>query len=116
MEHPVPGMLRTETGTFIVMARYFFDFRDGETFLEDQMGLDFPSLEAVSVEAAAGLMEHACDVVPGSDRREMAVEVRTDAGHVLTTKMVFEVKFLKPETQEAATGLKASGAKITTRH
>jgi hypothetical protein len=76
------------------MTRYFFDFRDGDSFVKDELGLKYPSLEAVKKEAAAGLADYAKDVVPGSDRREMAVEVRTEAGPVLTTKMVFEVQVL----------------------
>jgi hypothetical protein len=77
------------------MTRYFFDFRDGDSFLKDEVGLEYPHLDAVKKEAAAGLAEYAKDVVPGTDRREMAVEVRTDAGPVLMTKMVFEVELLK---------------------
>jgi hypothetical protein len=76
------------------MTRYFFDFRDGDSFLKDELGLEYPSLEAVKKEAAAGLADYAKDVVPGGDRREMSVEVRTEVGPVLTTKMVFEVQVL----------------------
>jgi hypothetical protein len=78
------------------MTRYFFDFRDGDSFLKDEIGLEFSGLEAVKTEASAGLPEYAKDVVPGSDRREMAVEVRTEAGPVLMTKMVFAVESLEP--------------------
>ena len=71
---------------------YFFDFRDGDTFIEDEIGVECVDLAAAKFEAAAGLAGYARDVIPGSERREMAIEVRTDKGPVLNTRMVFEIK------------------------
>jgi hypothetical protein len=39
----------------LVCGLYFFDSRDNETFIEDDVGLDYPDLDAVKVEAAARL-------------------------------------------------------------
>jgi len=74
--------------------RYFFDFRDGDTFIEDKIGVECVDLAAAKVEASAGLAGYAKDVIAGSERREMAVEVRTNKGSMLTTKMVFDIEHL----------------------
>jgi hypothetical protein len=51
------------------MALYYFDMRDGDEFIDDDVGLDYPDLEAVKVEAARALADLARDVIPGSVRR-----------------------------------------------
>lgn len=73
---------------------YFFDSRDNETFLEDDVGVEFPDLDAVKVEAARALAELAVDVLPGSLRRELAIEVRDERGPVLKALMRFEAIIL----------------------
>jgi hypothetical protein len=45
------------------MARYFFDTRDNDIFLEDDEGVDLPDLEAVKFQASASLGELARDVL-----------------------------------------------------
>lgn len=77
------------------MALYFFDTRDNDDFIDDDVGLDFPDLEVVKVEAAKGLSELARDVVPGSLKRELAVEVRDELGPVLRARMIFEAVILR---------------------
>jgi hypothetical protein len=69
---------------------YFFDSRDNDRFIEDDVGLDYPNLEAVKVEAAPALAEFARDVIPGSLRRKLAIEVRDEQGPVLAAMMTFE--------------------------
>jgi hypothetical protein len=78
------------------MSLYFFDTRDNDDFIEDDIGLEFPDLEAVKVEAAKALAELAFEVVPGSLRRELAVEVRDGLGPVLIARMIFEAVILRP--------------------
>lgn len=78
------------------MPLFFFDTRDNDDFIEDDMGLDFPDLEAVKVEAARALAELARDVIPGSLKRELAVEVRDALGPVLRALMTFEAVILRP--------------------
>lgn len=78
------------------MPLYFFDTRDGDTFIEDEIGLEYENLEAVKVEAARSLAELAREVVPGSMRRELTVEVRDEAGPVLLVRMIFEALILQP--------------------
>jgi hypothetical protein len=77
------------------MQLYFFDTRDNDQFVEDDVGLEYPDLEAVKVEAARALAELARDVIPGSLKRELAVEVRDAQGPVLIARMTFEASVLR---------------------
>ncbi|HET9428750.1 MAG TPA: hypothetical protein VFO69_10360 [Allosphingosinicella sp.] len=77
------------------MAHYFFDTRDNDDFIEDDIGLDFPDLETVKIEAASALTELARDVLPGSVKRRLAVEVRDELGPVMRTIMTFEAVLLR---------------------
>jgi hypothetical protein len=84
------------------MPRFFFDTRDNDFFLEDQEGLDFPDLEAVKVEAAKALAELARDVIPGSLKRELAVEVRDELGPILKSRLTFEAVIVRPDWRPIA--------------
>lgn len=77
------------------MPLYFFDTRDNDIFMEDDVGLDFLDLETVKVEAAKALAELARDVLPGSLMRELAVEVQDEHGPVLKALMRFEAIILR---------------------
>jgi hypothetical protein len=78
------------------MPLFFFDTRDNDDFVEDEVGIDYPDLEAVKVAAAAALAETARDVLPGSLKRELAIEVRDKLGPVLVARMTFEAVMLRP--------------------
>ncbi|HEX8240160.1 MAG TPA: hypothetical protein VF574_10520 [Allosphingosinicella sp.] len=78
------------------MPRYFFDTRDNDDFIADDEGLEYPDLDAVKIAAAKALTELAADVVPGSVRRELTVEVRDEQGPVLMARMIFEALILRP--------------------
>jgi len=78
------------------MALYFFDTRDNDDFIEDDVGIEYPDLEAVKVAAARSLAELARDVIPGSLKRNLAVEVRDELGPVLRAIMTFEAVILRP--------------------
>ena len=69
---------------------YFFDTRDNETFIKDEVGLECANLEAVKKEAAVSLAELARDVLPGSLRRVLSVEVRNAFQPILTDVLTFE--------------------------
>jgi hypothetical protein len=74
------------------MARYYFDWRDNDDFLEDDEGMDLPDLEAAKVEACRSLIERARDVLPGADRHSLSIEVRDRLRHlVLTIALVLEI-------------------------
>jgi hypothetical protein len=87
------------------MPRYFFDSSDGDRFFEDDEGLEFADLEAVKIEAARALAEIARDVIPGTLRREMAVEVRDANGPVLAVRLIFEAVSLRSSQSGFSTGL-----------
>ncbi len=78
------------------MPLYFFDTRDNDEFITDDVGLELPDLERVKVEAARALADLARDVIPGSVRRHLSVEVRDDQGPVMIAMMMFEAVILRP--------------------
>ena len=79
------------------MALYFFDTRDNGTFIQDDEGLELRDLDAVKVQAATSLAEIALDVLPGSLRRTLGVDVRDAEGlPVMITELIFEARILIP--------------------
>jgi hypothetical protein len=73
---------------------YFFDTRDNGTFIEDDVGLEFADLDAVKTQAAMSLAELARDVLPGSIKRVLSVEVRNAVKPVLRDVLTFEATVL----------------------
>jgi Domain of unknown function (DUF6894) len=74
------------------MTRFFFDTRDGSAFVRDEIGLDLDGVEAARDEATRGLADLAKEAIPGSVRRELAVECRDEANRaVLRAGLWFEV-------------------------
>ena len=72
------------------VARYFFDTRDNDVFIQDEVGMEFGDLGAVRDQAALSLAELARDVLPGSLRRKLAVEVRDESRPVIEALLTFE--------------------------
>jgi hypothetical protein len=80
------------------MPRYFFDTRDGADFIRDEIGIELVGIEAARNEATRGLADFARDVIPGSVRRELAVECRDEGDHdVLRAALWYEVAVLARE-------------------
>jgi hypothetical protein len=75
---------------------YFFDTRDNDVFIEDDIGLELPDLEAVKAQASLSLAELARDVLPDSLQRDLAVEARDERQPVLQAKLKFEAIILVP--------------------
>jgi len=73
-----------------VRMLYFFDTRDNGTFVQDDVGIDFADLDAVKTQAALSLTELARDVLPGSIKRVLSVEVRDAIRPILRDVMTFE--------------------------
>ena len=69
---------------------YFFDTRDNGTFIEDDVGVDCADLAAVKAMAALSLTELARDVLPGSIKRVLSVEVRDAIQPILQDVLTFE--------------------------
>jgi hypothetical protein len=85
---------RFEVVRYGAMTRYFFDTRDNGTFIEDEVGLDLIDLEAAKKQAAISLAELARDVLPGSIKRVLAVEVRNPMHPILRDVLTFEATIL----------------------
>jgi hypothetical protein len=73
------------------MPRYYFDSRDGDASMRDIQGVVLEDIAAAREQAASALAELARDVLPGTVRREIIVDVRNEARQtVLKTSLVFE--------------------------
>ena len=76
------------------MPHYFFDTRNNNGFIEDDIGLELPDLEAARREATLSLAELARDVVAGRERWIAIVEVREGVTPVLEARLTFEAVVL----------------------
>ena len=77
------------------MPRFFFDSRDGDELILDDEGLELAGIEAARDEATAALRDIAKDAIPHSERRELAIEVRDEAGcQIIRASLWFEVQVL----------------------
>jgi hypothetical protein len=77
------------------MPHFYFDTRDGADFIRDEIGLELDGIEAAQDEATRGLADFAKDAIPGSLRRELAVEVRDGTERaLLRAALRFEVAVL----------------------
>jgi hypothetical protein len=73
------------------MPRYYFDLRDGGACTFDDDGVVLDGLEAARDQATQRLTEYARDVLPGMDRRVLAIEVRDEAKQpLLELRLVFD--------------------------
>ena len=70
--------------------RYFFDTRDNGSVIADEVGVELSGFEAAKELAALSLAELAKDVLPGSIKRVLAVEVRDVDQPVLRDVLTFE--------------------------
>ena len=74
------------------MPLYYFDTRDGDEFIQDEIGIELDGIEAARDESTRGLADLARDALPKSTRRELAVEVRDEADQaLLRAALRFEV-------------------------
>ncbi|WP_377830328.1 DUF6894 family protein [Bradyrhizobium lupini] len=77
------------------MPRYFFDTRDNDLLMPDEVGVEIPTLEAVKRHASAAMADFAKDVLPGAVVRTLAIEVRDDEGPVLRVLLRFEIEHIR---------------------
>ena len=82
------------------MSRFYFDVREGASFIPDEEGLEFDSLDAAEQEAATAAAEIGRDRLPTGDSREIPVEVRNEhRQRVLTVKVSMEIDRVEPPPQ-----------------
>ena len=76
------------------MPHYFFDTRDDDEFVCDDIGLELPDIQAAAKVASRSLAELALEVLPGAAARCLGVDVRDDQQReVLTTELTYKAVF-----------------------
>lgn len=74
------------------MSRYFFDFHDGVTLI-DETGVELENLDAARSEAIKSLSAIAADSASAKHINELVMVVRDEAGKtVLTASMTFKME------------------------
>ena len=82
------------------MSRFYFDVRERASFIPDEEGLEFDSLDAAEQEAATAAAEIGRDRLPQGDSREITVEVRNEhRQRVLTVKVSMDIDRVEPAPQ-----------------
>jgi hypothetical protein len=82
------------------MAKFFFDIREGQRFIVDEEGLEFPDVAAAEYEAATAAAEIGRDLLPKGDLRSVMVEVRNQHGQrVATATATLHVERVHPEPE-----------------
>jgi hypothetical protein len=77
------------------MPRFFFDSRDDDDLIVDDEGLEFDSFEAAKSQATKSLALLALDVLPGSLRRRLGIDVKNESGALIfVTELTFEARAL----------------------
>jgi hypothetical protein len=60
------------------MPRFYFDVREGSSFVADEDGLEFLDLDEAEQEAIQAVVSMGKDRLPRGDTREVTVEVRDE--------------------------------------
>lgn len=78
----------------IGLKRYYFDIREGVEIAVDEEGLALSNIQAAQEEAARSLAGITQDAVSSglNTRHQMSIEVRDDAGPVLTATVAFAIE------------------------
>ena len=77
------------------MPRYYFDMQEGDRFVPDEVGVVLPDIESARDQTTRALAEIARDTLPGTFRREIAIEVTDEArAPLLHARLTFELRKL----------------------
>jgi hypothetical protein len=80
------------------MPRFYFDVREGATFIPDEEGLEFESLDAAEYEAARTAAEIGRDRLPKGEIRDVTIELKNEhRQRVLTVTVSMEIHLVDPE-------------------
>lgn len=74
------------------MTLYYFDTRDNEHFVPDDIGVELATFAQVKLAASQAMADFAKDVLPGSVLRILSIEVRDSSGPVLRVVLRFEIE------------------------
>jgi hypothetical protein len=77
------------------MPRYYFDVQEADQFVRDDVGVVLPDIESARDQATRALTEIARDTLPGTLRREIAIEVTDETrAPLLRAGLSFELRKL----------------------
>jgi len=76
-------------------VRFFFDTFGGESWVQDDEGIECPDPEVARTTAHAALADLAKDEVPNSDQRVMIVRIRDGDGLLLETSLALQTRPLR---------------------
>ncbi len=80
------------------MPRFYFDVREGASFIPDDEGLEFASLDEAEREAATTAAEIGRDRLPKGDARDVTEELRNEhRQRVLTVMVTMDIHRVNPE-------------------
>jgi hypothetical protein len=75
------------------MSRFYFDVRDGENFVSDKEGLEFPTAKEARDDASRALGQMIKEAMPDGQHHDMAVEVRgADKRPLFKVQITFDVE------------------------
>jgi len=81
------------------MPLFYFDVREGSTFIDDEDGIEFPDLDKAEQEAIQAVVSIGKDRLPRGDTRDVTVEVRDkDGKRVLTVSVALIVERVGPSS------------------
>ena len=84
------------------MPRFYFDIRDGERFVPDEDGLEFPTVNKARDDASRTLGQMMKEAMPDGQHHDMAVEVRSDDKRPLPkVQITFDVEALAKDVPVA---------------
>ena len=70
------------------MPRFYFDVREGQLFVEDRDGLEFPDIDTAEQEAIQAAASIGKERLPRGDTRDVTVEVRNERRQRIVTVRV----------------------------
>ncbi|MDB5645886.1 hypothetical protein [Methylobacterium sp.] len=74
------------------MPLFYFDVREGSTFVQDEEGIDFPDLDKAEQEAIQAVVSIGRERLPRGDTRDVTVEVQDEnRKRVLTVTVALTV-------------------------
>jgi hypothetical protein len=80
------------------VPRFYFDIHEGESFTQDDEGLEFANLNVAERMAAEAAAELGRDRLPKGNARDITVEVRNEHGQRgLTVAVMMEIHRVNPE-------------------
>ena len=87
----------------VPMPRYYFNLRDGDEFIPDDEGIEFPAIQGARDEAFRGLADCARDAISNVSGGELVIEVADSRQNVLfVAKLAFATEFLERGDATAA--------------